>query len=61
MPKVYGEGRPPGQERWVIHYDHMTPEDEEEMKDWLVELRKPLPSCDEIVEGDAQPKGELRE
>lgn len=43
MPKIYGEGRPPGCERWVIGYDCMTEEDLEEMKKWEAELLKPWP------------------
>ena len=61
MPRIFGEGRPPGRERWVIHYDCMTREDKEEMKRWLEELRKPLLGCGEFDASDAQPKGECRE
>jgi hypothetical protein len=43
MPKIYGEGRPAGQERRVINFDNMTEEDKAEWALWIEALAAPIP------------------
>lgn len=43
MPRVYGEGRPPGEERWVFDFDNMTEEDKAEWALWIEALAAPIP------------------